>query len=84
MSSQPDGFNQKHANLHDTCVCVCVCIMLSICLLISDSFYFAPTKIAKSGRIIESFLGCPAQSRQMVADWSWGLRMGAVASGDEN
>ena len=31
MSSQPDGFYQKHANVHD----MCVCILLSICRLIS-------------------------------------------------
>jgi hypothetical protein len=77
MSSQPDGFYQKHANVHD----MCVCILLSICRLISRSFYFAPTKV---WGLLNLFWDERLKPYKCWRNWSWGLRMGALAFGYVN
>lgn len=62
-------------------ICVCVCIMLSICRLISRSFYFAPTKV---WGLLNLFWDAQLKPDKCWRNWSWGLRMGALAFGYVN
>ena len=76
MSSQPDGF------VRNMRICmICVCILLSICRLISRSFYFAPTKV---WGLLNLFWDARLKPDKCWRNWSWGLRIGALAFGYVN